>query len=583
MTNSDTNLKTYFKIALLTILVGVLVFVQTMPIFATVTVDKSGPVDIIRLAGDNRYETSIEIAEALKDELKVSKFKNIVLASGEDFPDALSGSYLASVKSAPILLISEGKAVEVVNYVRKNLVKNGTVYILGGEKAVPSSIEGYLTGLKVKRLEGSDRYATNIEILKEADALSGKEIMICCGSDYPDALAAAATGRPIILVASNLKPEQIELLKKNKDKNFYIVGGDQVIPKSIENQLKAYGQIRRLAGETRYETALAVAKAFFPETQNSVILTYSRNYPDALSAGPLAAKMNTPILLSANDNLAYAYNYAVDHKTKDIYIMGGESLISNKGAGGSQKNASEVYIGSLKYYVKSDSRMLQDATLEIEGIKYVAQKGGLVTIYGKHGIKGIDVSEHQGLIDWKKVKKDGVKFAFIRVGGRKVDSGRVFADAYGKTNIRNATKNGIKVGAYFFSQAITKAEALEEAKFTLEQIKGLDVTLPVVIDTEKYPGARHNYISRQLRTEICKVFCEYVESAGYKAMVYSNVGWLNNNLYMSQLSKYDVWAAQYYKICQYKGPYVCWQYTSSGSVSGIKGNVDMNIWYGGKL
>lgn len=575
--------RTYIKKALLTIIVVVLVFVQTIQVDANVITEKSGSVEIIRLVGNSRYDTSIEIADALKRELKVSKFKNIILASGDGFPDALSGSYLALVKSAPILLISDATKSDIVNYVRNNLASGGRVYILGGDIAVPTSVEELLSGLKVKRLAGSNRFETNLKVLREAGALNSQEFMVGCANDYPDALAAAATGRPILLVDSNLKDAQKRFFGNSKNKNFYIVGGEKVVPKSIEGELSPFGRSKRIAGESRYETALEVAKAFFPETQEKVVLAYAHNFPDALSVGPLAIKMNAPVLLSSNNNLAYAYNYAVDHKTEEVFILGGKTLIASEGAGGSQKNGDEFNVDGYKYYVKSNSRLLQNETIEVEGIKIIADKGGRVTEVGQKGIKGIDVSAYQGTIDWAKVKKDGVEFAFIRVGGRFGASGKFYPDSYAKTNLRNATQNGIKVGVYFFTQAITTKEAIEEAKYTLDVIKGFDVTLPVVIDTEYLSGGRHNKLNAKQRTDVCQAFCRTVEAAGYKGMVYANVAWLNNNLQMSRLSQYDVWVAQYYHTCQYKGKYVCWQYTSKGHVDGIRGNVDMNTWVGGSL
>ena len=192
--------------------------------------------------------------------------------------------------------------------------------------------------------------------------------------------------------------------------------------------------------------------------------------------------------------------------------------------------------------------------------------------------KLIDVSEFQSTIDWKKVKASGINYAIIRVGGRFGVSGKIYEDSKFSINIKNAINSGIKVGVYFFTQAVNTNEAIQEARYTLDKIKGYTITLPVYIDTEWLDSGRHNNITRRQRTDVCKAFCEEIKKNGYNAGVYASTSWANNNLIMSELP-YSIWIAQYYKECQYKGSYDIWQYSSSGSVSGISGNCDMNILY----
>lgn len=206
---------------------------------------------------------------------------------------------------------------------------------------------------------------------------------------------------------------------------------------------------------------------------------------------------------------------------------------------------------------------------------------------------GIDVSRYQYDIDWNKVKADGVDFAIIRVGYRTYGSGICVTDPYFEQNYRGATAAGIKVGIYFFSQAITEEEAQEEASYALNLLQGLKVTEPVALDTEYASGARANSLTAQQRTDLAITFCEMIKAAGYTPMVYSGLSWLNNNLDMSQLSSYKTWVAQYFKnknigedgyttdtsqwVTDYSRPYQYWQYTSRGSVNGISTGVDMNI------
>ena len=198
---------------------------------------------------------------------------------------------------------------------------------------------------------------------------------------------------------------------------------------------------------------------------------------------------------------------------------------------------------------------------------------------------GIDVSAWNGDIDWKKVAADGVDFAIIRAGGRFAESGGLYDDSKLVENIKGATEAGIPVGVYFFTQAISVEEAIEEAEYTVSRIKGLDVELPVVIDTEYKQGGRHNDISRQTRTDVVKAFCDTVEKAGYKSMYYAGMAWCESDLDTTQLTEYMHWCAQWWirNQCDDLGiPYQVWQYSETGSIDGIKGNVDINIWYKNK-
>lgn len=198
---------------------------------------------------------------------------------------------------------------------------------------------------------------------------------------------------------------------------------------------------------------------------------------------------------------------------------------------------------------------------------------------------GIDVSYWNGTINWQKVKNDGIKYAFIRVGYRGYGkSGAIDDDSTFKRNITEAKKYGIKVGVYFFSQAITTAEAREEANYTLNKIKGYGIDMPVVIDYEYAGGSdgrlTNANLSKTAATNIVMEFCKTVKNAGYTPMVYANYSMLNNDLNKSTIdSTYKVWLAHYTNSTSYSGKYEFWQHTSSGSVDGISGRVDINVWY----
>ena len=196
-------------------------------------------------------------------------------------------------------------------------------------------------------------------------------------------------------------------------------------------------------------------------------------------------------------------------------------------------------------------------------------------------IKGVDVSKYQETVDWEKVAADGVEFAIIRLGFRGMGSqGTCELDPYFKQNMEGAKAAGIEVGVYFFTQAVTEEEAREEAQFVIDNLKGYDVTWPVVFDTEEitsYKAARANSLSRETRTACAKAFMDEIKAAGYTPMLYANTRWSILKLDMAKLSDYDFWYAYYGDDLYYPYEFSMWQYTSGGTVNGIKGNADMNI------
>lgn len=193
---------------------------------------------------------------------------------------------------------------------------------------------------------------------------------------------------------------------------------------------------------------------------------------------------------------------------------------------------------------------------------------------------GIDVSEHQGVIDWAKVAADGIDYAIIRVGYRGYSKGALNTDKYFLENLQGAINAGLDVGVYFFSQAINTAEAVEEAEYVLSLIEGYDISYPVVFDWEPllYSGSRTKTYNGSTVTDCAIAFCRRVEEAGYTPMVYYNKSMAYLKLDLPRLQDLEIWFAQYNTLYPtYIYHYDMWQYGSSGSVNGIAGNVDMNI------
>lgn len=203
-------------------------------------------------------------------------------------------------------------------------------------------------------------------------------------------------------------------------------------------------------------------------------------------------------------------------------------------------------------------------------------ENGVVTSH-----KGIDVSKYQGDIDWKAVKEDGVEYAYVRLGLRGYESGKLVLDEYFDKNMRGANEADVAAGVYFFTQAVTVEEAKEEAAYVLENISEYDVTCPIVFDVEMIVGAngRANNLTKEERTDIAIAFCEVIRQAGYTPMIYGNVKCFTKMLDLARLEDYEKWYAFYDNYMYIPYEVSCWQYTEKGTVKGIKNKVDLNISY----
>ena len=295
------------------------------------------------------------------------------------------------------------------------------------------------------------------------------------------------------------------------------------------------------------------------------------------------------------------------HSDKVLTVQG-DNVVQNDYNGNDKQLWSFEIAGDGYYKVKSKSTNLY---LDVAGNQTV--NGTNVKIYEGNTSNaqqfkfkelslryGIDVSSHNGNVDWEEVRKSGkVDYAIIRAAYRGYETGRIVTDSKFERNVKNATKNGIDIGLYFFTQAINEQEAVEEANYVLDLVRKYDVNVryPIIIDTEystsktngvlDYEG-RADQLDVATRTAVCRAFCDTIRNAGYIPAVYASKYWFYDNLDVSQLNSYDIWVAHYTtaKTTDYKYKYNMWQYTSSGSIPGVyapfengKVNVDMSICY----
>lgn len=196
---------------------------------------------------------------------------------------------------------------------------------------------------------------------------------------------------------------------------------------------------------------------------------------------------------------------------------------------------------------------------------------------------GIDVSSHNGEINWSDVRKDGVSFAIIRCGGRAYGrTARIYEDTEFRRNLRHAHRNGMRVGIYFYSQATSEDEARAEAQFCIDSLKGADLELPIFLDLEDTNSGgrgRADNLDRMQRDNIINAFSKVVRSKGYQAGIYANRWFLTHKLSVDKLDRGTaVWLAEYNnrRTPIYDGKWAVWQYTEKGKVNGIEGTVDLN-------
>ncbi len=297
-------------------------------------------IDFKTLDGENRFYTSASIAEEYKH---VQSIDAVILAFGNDFPDALSGSMLSNKYKAPILLCgtTSDENDAAMRFIKSNLPSSKTVYILGGTSGIGSNVENSLNsyGYTVKRIGGEDRFNTNIRIIDEFSPAKGTPAIIVNGENFPDALSisstAASKGYPLLLTSKNSLTEAAKnKLQQIKPSKLYIIGGTASISEKnlieMKNSLElSDSDVIRLAGENRYETSLKIAE-FFKLNSDTAIIANGENFPDALSGSALAALKSSPIILINNDDSSKQKAFIQSSSYSKLMFLGGEASINSK-------------------------------------------------------------------------------------------------------------------------------------------------------------------------------------------------------------------------------------------------------------
>ena len=306
----------------------------------------------------------------------------------------------------------------------------------------------------------------------------------------------------------------------------------------------------------------------------------------AYQSGNVIVNSETPVVLrdmTIEGDLYIAYGVEVPLTLDNVTIRG--EIVNYSGINPIRFGAQEDETVTDDHYITYESyqiEILEDVPRNPydDALFFTGEDGRMYYASENYEVlTGIDVSAWQEDIDWQLVAEQGIDYVMLRVGYRGYTEGNIKLDPYFQQNIEGALAAGLDVGVYFFSQAVTVEEALEEARFVLDSIAGYDISFPVVFDWEPVASdyARTNGLSTDILCEAANAFCAAVESAGYTPMIYFNLfaGYLKYDL--SKVADYDFWLAQYSDTPSFYYHFQMWQYTSGGSVAGIKGGVDMNI------
>jgi arabinogalactan endo-1,4-beta-galactosidase/putative cell wall-binding protein len=305
--------------------------------FTDFTIMQKSQVNVNRLSGDNRIETSIEIA---KQQYTTAKPDAVVLATANDFADALAGSGLAYKYNAPMLLVNKtvSDSEKVLDYITTNLSKDKNIYILGEAGVVSKEIEEYLSaqGYKIVRLGGKDRYETNQKIEDYLNAAKGTSLVIATGDGFADALSISsiASIKSFSLLLNgkdSLSASVSDYITNIRPTTVYVVGGEGVLSANIEAQIKKLNgniQVVRLGGKDRYETSMKILD-YFNLSSTTITVATGIDFPDALSGSVLAARKNSGVLLIDNKDVSKQKESLSKEKITEVIVFGGEGAVRN--------------------------------------------------------------------------------------------------------------------------------------------------------------------------------------------------------------------------------------------------------------
>lgn len=497
---------------------------------------------VTRIAGRDRYETSAKVAA-------MSKKKNVVIASGENFSDPLYASSYAYSNNAKILL-SSGKTLsrETRDYLLRNKSSIGKVTVVGGGQSISSATVRYIqsvTGKNVSRISGRNRYDGSVKV---ANSMNKDKVFIASGEDFADALAisplAQKLNAPILLSSKGkLDTSVIAFLNnfKNSIKDVFIVGGYRTIDNNV------YGTVQNVLKKQ-------IAK---PKPQPK---------PQQKPKPPVVKDQSDII---EEDKAIGLHDFVVAKHATALY----------NAANSSAKSVRNINTSTVMQVINIlDNGWMQ---LDINGFKGYAK----VSDFGmfnpnKYRLvfqQGADLSKFNRNVNMKLAKQNGMDFVILKAG-----SGYSGEDPKFQQNYNNAKAAGLNVGAYWYSYAVNVEEAKEEAVRFMKILGKKQFEYPVYLDFED-PSQRK--IPKKTKTDMAIAFMSILEKNGFYTGLYSSGSWINNQFERERLKDYDIWIAHWHVTSPncFTPDYGMWQFTNKSKIKGVpdtgEGGVDMNYSY----
>lgn len=553
----------------------------------TITAKGKGSAKI-KISGGDDYkdaEVTVNVSEVPNKDMTVSADKTSIKV-GETANITVTGP------SSPKLEIVEGAGnAELSNKVVKGKAK-GTVKIkvtADSEHYNPAEITITVQDADKKNFETSAKEITvkEKESVDIASALSLKNAPSDIKYTSSDAGIAKVEDNKKVTGVTPGKSTTITLTANGYNDypvTVKVVGKDTV-PVSFNKATVVEGQSLKITAKDNVKIKNVVPSVANIVTVNGdtitgkaagdVTLTVSADgYTDAKIEVKVVGKGT--VLKDKSGNTVYVKDGdKYREATYQDYYDGNKKFYTRKAATAFKYTGWQTLDGKTYFYDKNGDRVKGEQV--IQGAKYTFDSDG--ALVKSPGAMGIDVSKWNGNIDWNAVKNSGVNFVIIRCGYRGSSEGTLIEDPKFRANIKGAQAAGLRVGVYFFTQAVNEVEAVEEASMVISLCKGYSLSFPVYLDVEGSNG-RGDRISAEQRTANIKAFCGTIKNAGYQVGVYANKTWFTSKINTSQITGYKIWLAQYASQVTYTGSrYDMWQYTSKGKVTGISGNVDMNICY----
>lgn len=603
-------------------LTGVLVLIAaviTVSIYSTVKITEEQIASFIPV-GENMAEIGIAGEGALlamagnrEEETIVIEEEEYTVAEYDEKDDVAAGNVTVSlklqtvVKDLKIKFVNKatGKLipgvpfqVEITDSAKKTITKSdddkdGIIYI--------KSIAPGEAKIKMVALTGYDAYAlpSDVQTIIIKETLDYKKIDVADEVKTEAQVNVAAEDTAQATVTESELKDTVEWVESTKtavsgSEGYVVVTRDELdaVPDEVKNgkpddQARAgtfSNKIKELGSEISDIWSLKV----YAQENETTTEEETTSATEPSSEAP--SKPAEPSSESNDSNGEIDWNHKltingirlyVDKECTTIatykdYAKQTEFYASKGGSGATEYKYTgwQTIDGVTYFYDKDGNKITGDQV--IQGAKYsFGEDGALKT---GSGVLGIDVSKWNGSINWSQVKNSGISYVIIRCGYRGSTTGALIEDPTFRNNIKGAQAAGLKVGVYFFTQAVDEVEAVEEASMTLNLISGYKLSYPVFLDVEG-SGGRGDKIDAATRTKVINAYCQTIRNSGYSAGVYANRTWLSEKFNPGSISGAKIWLAQYAATPTYGGSYQMWQYTSKGSVGGIKGNVDMNLSY----